>query len=69
MPTEDHVQPLSRGGRDHPSNIVIACEYCNTWKHYLTLEEWLEKLIAKGETTRVDRVRLLIEIVEQMRAA
>jgi 5-methylcytosine-specific restriction endonuclease McrA len=28
-PTFDHIDPLSRGGRDAPDNIAIACYECN----------------------------------------
>jgi 5-methylcytosine-specific restriction endonuclease McrA len=36
----DHVQPLSRGGRDVLSNVVPACAACNLAKAALTLAEW-----------------------------
>ena len=36
----DHVQPLSRGGRDVLSNVVPACAGCNLAKAALTLAEW-----------------------------
>src|SRR5579872_5401787 len=29
----DHVIPLARGGRNDPSNLVIACPTCNLRKH------------------------------------
>ena len=29
----DHVIPLSRGGSNDPSNLVIACPLCNQKKH------------------------------------
>ena len=29
QPTIDHVTPLSKGGADHPDNMVIACFRCN----------------------------------------
>lgn len=31
--TRDHVIPLSKGGRDEPSNVVPACRKCNSAKH------------------------------------
>ena len=37
--TRDHVQPLSRGGRDCWSNVVAACHACNTKKGGRTPEE------------------------------
>lgn len=30
--TQDHVQPVSRGGRDLPENILPACRECNQRK-------------------------------------
>lgn len=37
--TVDHVVPLSRRGKDHPSNMVLACSPCNTWKGNKLLHE------------------------------
>lgn len=36
----DHVVPLSRGGSNDPSNIVIACPSCNTAKRDKMPYEW-----------------------------
>ena len=30
--TRDHVKPISKGGKDHWSNVVTACRRCNTHK-------------------------------------
>lgn len=30
--TVDHYQPVSRGGTDHPDNLVYACHPCNVFK-------------------------------------
>ena len=30
--TVDHYQPVSRGGTDHPDNLVYACHSCNIFK-------------------------------------
>ena len=38
--TRDHVIPVSRGGSNDPSNIVIACESCNNFKDNRTPQEW-----------------------------
>lgn len=37
----DHVVAISRGGAHHPSNVVPACESCNTSKNDHPLEEVL----------------------------
>jgi len=37
----DHIMPISRGGSNHPDNLVTACEACNSRKHAKTPEEWL----------------------------
>lgn len=39
--TQDHMLPLSRGGRHDPLNVVPACRSCNARKHTRTPEEWL----------------------------
>jgi len=38
----DHIVPLSRGGSNNPSNLVIACPHCNMSKGKKFLHEWLE---------------------------
>lgn len=38
----DHVNPISRGGRDVPSNVVPACAPCNYAKGAKSLAEWAE---------------------------
>lgn len=37
----DHVFPRSRGGADHPENLVLSCMSCNRSKGARTPEEWL----------------------------
>src|SRR5690606_35273205 len=44
--TRDHVRPLSRGGRDHWTNVVTACRRCNNHKGGRTPEEARVQLIA-----------------------
>lgn len=39
--TRDHFVPLSAGGADHPSNIVLACEPCNAAKGACLPEIWV----------------------------
>lgn len=39
--TWDHVQPLARGGRTVPGNIVPACRPCNASKGKKALEVWI----------------------------
>jgi 5-methylcytosine-specific restriction endonuclease McrA len=38
----DHVVPLSRGGSNDISNLVIACSYCNCSKNNKLLHEWTQ---------------------------
>lgn len=38
--TLDHYRPLSRGGTNDPSNLVLACRHCNDLKGSLTAEEF-----------------------------
>lgn len=36
----DHIHPRSKGGSDHPSNLVTACFSCNRSKRDKLLTEW-----------------------------
>ena len=36
----DHVVPRSRGGTNHPSNLVPACHSCNSGKRARTIGEY-----------------------------
>jgi 5-methylcytosine-specific restriction endonuclease McrA len=38
----DHVVPLSKGGSNDISNIVIACPKCNQSKYNKMLHEWID---------------------------
>ena len=44
--SRDHVRPLSRGGRDHWSNVVTACVRCNGHKAGRTPEQAGMELLA-----------------------
>ena len=48
VPTIDHQIPLSRGGRNDGTNIVLACLDCNNRKHTLTAEEYVSKLAGEA---------------------
>ena len=37
---DDHVEPLSRGGLDTPTNLVPACQRCNSSKWAKPVEVW-----------------------------
>jgi 5-methylcytosine-specific restriction endonuclease McrA len=36
----DHVIPISRGGSNYPSNLALACAFCNCSKNDRLLNEW-----------------------------
>lgn len=36
----DHVIPVSRGGSNDPSNLVLACKHCNSSKNDSLPDEW-----------------------------
>lgn len=41
----DHRIPLSRGGSNDPSNLVLACPPCNLSKHNKLPDEWCGRLL------------------------
>ncbi len=41
----DHIVPLSRGGSNDLSNLVIACQPCNGSKHNKLISEWRPDLL------------------------
>lgn len=43
--TRDHIQPVSKGGKDTWVNCVTACYPCNNWKDNKTLDEAELKLL------------------------
>lgn len=38
----DHLHPISKGGTNHPSNLVAACRSCNREKHNRTAAEYVK---------------------------
>ncbi len=44
--SRDHVQPISRGGKDCWTNVVTACKRCNARKGNLLIEESNMELLA-----------------------
>jgi hypothetical protein len=44
----DHVVPWSRGGSDHPENLVASCAACNTSKGARTPIEWNRARASRG---------------------
>ena len=44
--SRDHVQPLSKGGRDTWTNVVTACRQCNNFKAWRTPEQARMQLLA-----------------------
>ena len=37
----DHIVPVSKGGTNHPSNLVYICSGCNLRKHDMSVLEFL----------------------------
>ena len=43
----DHVIPISKGGEDHETNMVVACATCNASKKNQDAQKFQEKKYAK----------------------
>lgn len=43
-PTFEHVTPTSKGGADHPDNLVMACRRCNSLRGDTDLHAFLRQL-------------------------
>ena len=48
----DHFIPLSRGGTNWPSNLVIACRPCNLSKAAKMPWEWMPQRFSEGQSPR-----------------
>lgn len=48
----DHWIPLSRGGTNHPQNLVIACDSCNSSKGTRLPWEWMPDRFKEGQPPR-----------------
>ncbi|MFZ5722500.1 MAG: HNH endonuclease [Pseudomonadota bacterium] len=58
--TRDHIQPRSRGGRDHWLNVVTACRRCNQHKGSRTPEECGLELLALPYTPNMAEYLALV---------
>ncbi|MGA9342267.1 MAG: HNH endonuclease [Rhodanobacteraceae bacterium] len=71
--TRDHVQPISRGGRDEWENVVTACWCCNVKKGGRTPHQasmpllavpfrpsWVEHLILSNRNILADQMEFLV---------
>ena len=43
--TIDHIIPACKGGNKDFSNMQCTCDSCNLMKHYLTMDEFMLKLL------------------------
>lgn len=70
--TRDHVQPISKGGRDVWENVVSACYHCNSHKGNRTPQQagmpllavpyrpsWIEHLILSNRNILADQMAFL----------
>ena len=46
--TVDHIKPQSKGGTDHPDNLQLLCQACNSTKGKGTQEELISRLKKQG---------------------
>ena len=67
----EHVLPLARGGTNHKSNLVSACQFCNCSKHDRILYyEWLPPGVSRDRTFSQEEIEAYrIEEVARQRTA
>lgn len=41
--TRDHIIPLSKGGKTHKNNVVMACDLCNRTKSNKSIDIFIWK--------------------------
>ena len=46
--TVDHILPVSQDGTDHPKNLQLLCQHCNSTKSTGTQEDLLQRLREQG---------------------
>ena len=80
--TRDHVQPVSKGGRDEWENVVSACLACNLRKANRTPQQadmpllavpyrpsWVEHLILSNRNILADQMEFLVNHLPRDRRA
>lgn len=65
--TLDHIIPKSRGGTNHPSNLVAACSKCNAWKGSKLPEEAGMRILYQPKPMKLEPVPGLLANAEEWR--
>lgn len=50
---DDHFYPISKGGSNDKSNIVVACPTCNMRKNNKDPEEWMEIILSEMQESEL----------------
>lgn len=50
----DHLHPVSKGGTNHPSNLVASCRSCNLVKHDATAAEYMKRKYREARSYHFD---------------
>jgi hypothetical protein len=45
----DHIKPQAEGGKDHPTNLITACEQCNSGKSDIPLDAALVEDVPQAD--------------------
>jgi len=59
--TNDHIWPVSRGGKSRPANIVPACRSCNSRKRDSDPLTWVERGLNAFPSQWEDLIALALE--------
>lgn len=52
----EHLIPKSKGGSNHPDNLLPACMHCNGRRSNRSPAEWIDAICQEGSQPRVDLV-------------
>lgn len=63
--TLDHIIPVSKGGKDEVSNLVVCCHDCNTIKDNYTIPQLIIELESRCDGVAIMKLKSKVGILPQ----